>query len=205
MSIRTGSQGANYQNFISSTSGMSWGLKAANDTFFVNPSSATGVFSDDGSASIRIYLTGARKGAVAIFGEPSANDATAGRYGERISSTTSRNAPTSTNYGDIATITLTPGDWNVSFNCNIDANSATVTRARCGIGDTIGNSASGLDEGVTAADIPLPVAGVRFGSGSIANWRVLTNTSVTYYLKMEATYTVATPIFRGQFNADRRR
>lgn len=143
--------------------------------------------------------------AVSIQGVATNSVAAAGKYGEVIGSTqiTLQNAPTSTQYGDITSITLTPGSWLLSANAEGVLNTGVaLLEMTMGIGTTTGNSSAGAISGVTLHTC-LPATSNYNSPVTIANHPVQITTNTTYYLKMEATYTSGTPQFRGRIQGVR--
>lgn len=127
-----------------------------------------------------------------------------GEFVESINSSGS-NAPSSGNYGDITSISLTAGDWDV---CGLgwwNASGATWTTALIGISTTSGDSATGLVAGSTSGQMnfaststipstfPVAIPLVRFSLAS----------TTTIYLKMRASYSAGTPVAFGSIRARR--
>jgi len=114
---------------------------------------------------------------------------------------------TSNTYGDITSLGITPGEWDVSGAIDCNVGTATVTTAHNmggGISSTSGNSATGLFTGDNLLLQGFTGGAVQF-SVSIPTFRVdATASSTTYYLKMFATYTlVGTMSFSGRLSARR--
>lgn len=139
-------------------------------------------------------------------GTVSADSADAGDIGEYVESnqTATVNAPTSTQLGDLTSISLTAGDWDVTGNVSWTENGSTTTVVEGGISVTTGNSATGLTYGVnrfqaepaTAAhDINIPVT----------SYRINVSSTTTVYLKFSATFSAGTPKAYGSIRARRRR
>lgn len=127
-------------------------------------------------------------------------------YGETISSvaTVSANFPTSGNFGDLVSVTLTPGHWLLYAQIEGLQNGATVTAMEIGISNSSGNSGTGLVSGDNDLDIIVPTA--TTGSVTTANisaWEIKISVADSYFLKFRASYTVATPKARGRLTAIR--
>lgn len=140
--------------------------------------------------------------ATGVAGTTGAGDASAGQVGEYISSSvsSSTNIPSLTGqYGDLTSISLTPGDWDISCVVSYQANGATVTYAGTGISPTAGNSSSGLNE---YFEIPGPTAGLN-NSFSIPCHRRAIATTTTFYLKTNVGFSVATPKYTCRISARR--
>lgn len=110
-------------------------------------------------------------------------------YQSATASTT--NLPSTTNFGDLTSLTLPPGEWDLGFNVighRNTASEAAWTVFGAGISTTSGNSSSGLSLGVNymrqtqtygfGVDAPLHLGG----------YRVTPTTTTTYYLKYTGTY-----------------
>lgn len=114
------------------------------------------------------------------------------------------NFPATTQYGDLATINVPAGDWDISGILCGFRNGATVTGMQVGVGTVSGNSVSGL---VFPSDYLAgfaPTATIDPTCITIPSVRrVLTATSTPIYLKFRSDYTVATPIARGAIRARR--
>lgn len=141
-----------------------------------------------------------------IVGTTTNNDANAGSVGEVIESYVgATSAPTSTQFGDLTSIALTAGDWDIVIMAEgLLATGTGLTRMQVGIGTASGNNGAGCVAGDTLADGSLPT--VDFNQNyNITSKRVSLSGSATYYLKMYAQYSGGTPQFRGRITARRRR
>ncbi len=163
----------------------------------------------DSGASSWTVVKGATIEATTLLkgkGTATNDDAAAGYIGEYIESnqTSTVNAPTSTQLGDLTSISLTAGDWYVTGNVSWTLNGATATVVDGGISVTSGNSATGLTFGVNRFQGSLPVA--AFDSNiPIASYRLSLSATTTVYLKYSSTYTGGPPKGYGSLRAERRR
>lgn len=139
-----------------------------------------------------------------IVGTATNNNAASGTVGEYVASvsTSNTNYPTTLQYGDLTSISLTAGDWDVSAQISAALISGVVTQIRIGISTTTGNSGTGLTEGDTLMIFPGPTATNNQGS-NIETLRVSLSGTTTHYLKYYASYTVAAPIANGRISARR--
>lgn len=138
-----------------------------------------------------------------IVGTTTNNNANAGSFGEAVRSYQGvTNFPTSTQWGDLTSISLTAGDWDVSSVILAGANGATVVEWRTGISATSGNSSAGLTAGDNQANC-LPPTATANSSMTIPCFRVSISSTTTYYLKYFADYSVATPQALGRLSARR--
>ncbi len=130
-------------------------------------------------------------GTTVLAGTTTNDSAAAGNIGEIISSpVTAVNLPSTGVYGDITSIILTAGDWDVSGVYVFHLNGATVTQLVMGLsintGTSFADSVSGDNQIVFTGSVPAT-------SFSIPNWRKSVSSSTTIYAKMNASYSVATP------------
>ncbi len=134
------------------------------------------------------------------------DSAAAGYIGEYVVNRASNvNAPTSTQYGDVTSISLTAGDWDVSGVVNVTPGSGVaIVYALIGISITSGNSGAGLTFGDNQIDSVGPTATSDCGL-SIPNYRIQLTGTTTVYLKMQAQYSSGTPLFSGRISARRAR
>lgn len=142
---------------------------------------------------------------VAIRGTTTNNNASTGFVGEYIESvvSTATNFPTSAQYGDLTSISLTAGDWDVSINGQCNLNGAVYTGDnQLGISTTSGNSSTGLVSGNNVAN-PLPPTATAESGGSIPSYRISLSTTTTVYYKYYAEYTGGPPKARGRISARR--
>lgn len=169
------------------------------------PSLVEVLVSPDGSDTPAVIATFRNIG-VSIKGTTTNDSAAAGYVGERVSSfQTAVNFPTTAEYGDLTSISLTAGDWDVTGHGTASANSGTWTSARLGISTTAGNDGTGLTQGdtysvglwasssTTPLTVPLAIPMVRMS---------LTATT-TVYLKYRAAYTAGNPNMNGRITARR--
>jgi hypothetical protein len=111
---------------------------------------------------------------------------------------TSTNFPTSTQYGDGCSISLTAGDWDVSLQGDASLNGATMTgSAFFGVSSTSGNNNTGLQFGDNAVVTTAP------GSACVSGHRVKLTATTTYYAKVRADYTGGPPQYRVRLSARR--
>jgi hypothetical protein len=174
----------------------------------VNPGTTNNVayYSASSAVSATSAFTVGTSSNGVITGTTSGNDAAAGMVGEWVASESSSpvNFPASGNYGDLTSIVLTAGDWDVTIGTILNANGATVTDYTLGISTTSGNSPTGLnvpggdyiEYGGTISSTRLPAI--------LANKRITISTTMTLFFKYEATYTVATPKVDGYHMSARR-
>ncbi len=139
-----------------------------------------------------------------IGGTTTNDSAAAGNVGEYVSSTASAvSAPTTNTFGDMTSISLTAGDWDVSLNVMFNTNSATLSGIIiAGIGTGSGTSNSGLTDG--NSDVYLaPNSTQTIASGAVPGFRVSIASTTTYYAKMKANYSAGTPQFTCRMSARR--
>lgn len=140
-------------------------------------------------------------------GSVAGDAAAAGYIGEEIRSAqdTATNFPTSTQYGDLTSITLTAGDWSISAVIVAILNGSTTTTVEVGISENSGNSGTGLVAGDNQVDFTPPNATTAPTTASIPDFRVSQGGTNTYFLKYRATFSAGTPQARGRISARRLR
>lgn len=141
-----------------------------------------------------------------IVGTTTNDSAAAGNVGEVIqASVLGGTMPSSGAWGDIASISLTAGDWLVSAVGATDAgSSSTFVDYALGISSTTGNSSSGMTFGSNEVEIHGSWnAGGNAVSLSIPSFHVQLSGTTTYYLKIHGTYTGTAPTPSGRITAVR--
>lgn len=133
------------------------------------------------------------------------NDSPATGYiGEVVSSSaTFTNFPTSGQYGDLTSISLTAGDWLISVQLIQIQNGATVSTVTSGVSTTSGNSSTGLTDGDTQTSAVPQNAAAGAAFVGIMPKRFSLSATTTVYLKYNSSYTVATPQAAGRITAVR--
>jgi hypothetical protein len=127
-----------------------------------------------------------------------------GGYTEAIA--TSVSVPTTTQYGDLASISLTPGDWDVTGFAQFDRGTASKTQFtefRLGISSTSGNSSSGLTTGTNQHYSRNSVEGYDREMASVPVYRISVTSTTTYYLKFYGAYSANQPTALGRLSARR--
>jgi len=125
-----------------------------------------------------------------------------GQY-EEGTQTASTNFPTSGNLGDLASISLTAGDWDVSAVMYATLNGATFTEYRIGISTTSGNDSTGLTLGTNYLSALAPTGAADTGQ-TMPNVRLSLSGSATAYLKYQGFYSAGgPPQARGRISARR--
>jgi len=139
-----------------------------------------------------------------IQGTATNDNAAAGYLGEYkesvISSAT--NFPTSTEFGDLTSLSLTAGDWDVTGMVWNLQNGSTCTECMMGISATSGNATTGLVNGSNWMVAPGP-DGDNSTSSTVSSYRVSLSGTTTYYLKYQATYSAGQPQAYGRLSARR--
>lgn len=126
-----------------------------------------------------------------------------GEYSESIIST-AQNAPTSTQYGDLTSLSLTAGDWDVMGMVTWVGNGATWTAVRSGISLTSGNSTTGLTAGSNIGFSSFgSTSTVITGQNHTLLMRYSFSSTTTVYLKYRADYSAGTPQAQGSLKARR--
>jgi hypothetical protein len=143
-----------------------------------------------------------------ILGDTSGLSAPTGYVGEIVESvTTTTNFPATGVYGDLTSISLTAGDWDISVQGYYVGDGDTVTAISVGFSTTSGNSPTGWTDGVNR--MTWEIAGAaNFLSGNRISFglptaRVSLSATTTHYLKYYAVYSGGTPGLLGRITARR--
>lgn len=129
--------------------------------------------------------------------------ATAGYIGEILSTQTTTLTSVSTTgaFGDLLSMSVSPGIWIFSWNVYYTANGGTVTGCAAGINQNSGFSGSGLIEGDNYTHTAIPTAATDENSVGSNYGPITLSTATTFYLKKWCAFTVATPKCQGRMNA----
>lgn len=141
------------------------------------------------------------------------DSATAGYVGEYMQNTTTgATAGAASGYTTILSLSLTPGDWDLSVHLNAEAASGTVlalnqnnmdakvtTNLNSGTGGTLG-----LDWMFgSITNTASPSAGLRYSHLIIPRVRVSLSSTTAYYVNVRVEYTGTAPNIAGAFLARR--
>ena len=145
----------------------------------------------DGTAGVTSSGTVVASGS--ITGITDGSTAGAGIVGQPFSSVFSlATTPiASATWGDLTSITVTAGRWQIFAQYTFEANGATITNTGATAILTVsGNNIAGLVQGDNSLDIPTFTA----NSASVTQSQIVSvSGSTTYYLKCALAYSVATP------------
>lgn len=138
-----------------------------------------------------------------VYGVQTNSAASAGYVGELIYSQNliPTNCASTTTFGNVTSISLTAGDWEVTGMVNFTANSATCNFARTSITTTSGGSGT---EGVSIFTGAPPTATYSV-SQVIPNLRMSLASTTTVYITAAASYSGGTPQVIGHIRARRAR
>jgi hypothetical protein len=159
-----------------------------------------------GTAASDDLTIDASTGAVTIRGSATNDSAGTGMVGEFVESVVAAtNCPATTQYGDLTSISLTAGDWDISTFALFQINGATWSRVTAGASVTSGNSATGLTDGSTKADCAFASSSTTPTEVpiSVPLVRMSLSATTTVYLKYRATFTAGTPQAAGSIRARR--
>jgi hypothetical protein len=164
----------------------------ANRTWTIPDISADGTFASLTGAQT---FTGAKTFSAAtgnpIHGTNTNDDPASGYVGEVILATGSNVSSAPTNeYGDLASISLTAGDWMVTGNCLLSTDTAVFTgTSQIGLSTASGNSVLGTTVGYSLLYITTPSGGVAsVTSGSVGPVRFSLAGTTSVYFKVLTTY-----------------
>lgn len=140
-----------------------------------------------------------------ILGTKTNDDSCVGCIGEYSASNvaTATNAPATGVWGDLTSISLAAGDWDLSAfgNANV-AIANQVGEMDLGISSTTGNSSAGLVDGYSLSIASGTLTLMQI-SLSVPSLRIKNSSSFTAYLKYKAVYPGSTPQYRGSIRARR--
>lgn len=141
-----------------------------------------------------------------IIGTITNNDAAAGSVGQYIESKSAvaANFPTTNQFGDVGSISLTAGDWDVTLIIESTANGSVVSTWLAGISITTGNSATGLVAGENEVFI-LPPSSSSDMTAVVPSYRMSLSGTTIVYGKILGTYITATPQYKYRLSARRMR
>lgn len=106
-------------------------------------------------------------------------------------------------FGNTGSITLLPGDWDVTGVCDVVAGGgAAVTAMQMAISQNTGNTTTDHVTGDNQINIYLATA-ANDASGSINGYRVAVAANTAIFVKIKGTYTVATPTASCRISARR--
>ena len=130
-----------------------------------------------------------------IVGTTTNDSATAGYVGEYVESVVGPvNYPASGGTpGNMATISLTAGDWDVTFFAYMSSGGATIATNLIMISLYSGATQTDRVYGSNWSSVPCPTAATSDGFGVIPAYRVSLSGTSTVYGKIAAAYSVATP------------
>jgi hypothetical protein len=165
--------------------------------------SATFIF--DG-ASGSWFMTGYTPGLGQIIGTTTNDNAAAGNVGEAIRSYVSGVTAAATGtFGNITSISLTPGDWDVVGMAQFSETPANYTGiVQIVISAFSGNTVTDHVRGDNLIDCAVPTTNISgWVQGTIAGWRVSVASTTTIFLKGLATFITTTPAINGRISARR--
>jgi hypothetical protein len=197
------SSGSTYNRILRFNGGIS-----VDSLIYIPKGSDTLIFGNT-NGSVTSTMTYMSSAGVGLLGTNTNDSALSGYYGEYISSATLLDTKFSGTgqYANNCSIILTAGDWDISLIVDVESQGATWSEFEAGIGTVAGNDSTGLSKGDTlginqfssSATTPLQATIV------IPQKRVSIASTTSYYLKVESTYTVGQPTYRGRISARRMR
>lgn len=205
--------------------GSTWTASNRETTYDLSlvPSGATGLVTVHAISSAGLHTLGASGGtqthvvngavnpSLGIVGVTTNSNAATGTIGEYVESviSTYTNLPGATTvWGDMTSISLTAGDWDVSGVMNWIANGATITAAIDAL-----EFAISVNSGITTTDqvqgsnqiaLVSPISGADRGA-AIPAYRISISGTTTVYLKIKSPYITATPQYKCRLSARRMR
>jgi len=141
-----------------------------------------------------------------IIGTTTNNNAAAGSVGEYVSATntTLTNFPTSAQFGDFLSISLTAGDWDVTITGEVNPLTATaMSDLIIGVGTVSGNDGTGVTIGERFYKATPITGSGNYDTYSVSGIRKSLASTTTVYFKYTMAYSTATPQIRGEIRARR--
>jgi len=135
-----------------------------------------------------------------IHGTNTNDSASAGYIGEYVESVVgTTNFPASAIAGDLTSVSLSAGDWDVTV-CVYVTGYNGLSFVEIGVSTTSGDSLAGTTAGT---DIAVSGPAGNYLTTGVSNYRVKISTTTTHYLKYYASYTGSTPTAQGIISARR--
>ena len=133
----------------------------------------------------------------------STNTVAAGQIGEKLEvlQTNVTSFPATTVWGDLGSVTLTPGTWNISSILSCHLNGATQTVFSTAISTNSGTN-NGAVYGLNLAD-GLPATSVVDNTIGIPQYILMVSSNTSVYCKVYSTHSAGTPQYRGRLTAIR--
>lgn len=175
---------------------------------YINSSSITVIQINASTGTITNFT--ASSGTIKSFmvvGTATNDSAPTGRIGEYISATfTAQNFSATGVWDDAASISLTPGDWDISAILYAQKAASTVwSFIDLGISTVSGNSGSGLTLGDNWLEQNVSATNFNASALTIVSFRASLSATTTYYFKKQATWTTQVPNAYGRLVARRLR
>lgn len=148
------------------------------------------------------YIDSQTTAGISIKGVTNGSNSPAGYVGQvspTCQQTTANNFPTSTQFGDLCSVSLTAGDWDCWTTITSTLNGATgLTQIDSGFSVNTGDSSTGLNyyDGTKGESAALPVGGVA-QTMTIGPARVSQSSTVLWYGKVSAVFAAGAPQYVG--------
>lgn len=140
-----------------------------------------------------------------VLGVTDGSSATAGDVGEHQQSrvTSLTNLPVATgNWGNLTSLSLTAGDWDVTGLSVFDANGATVTAVVLAVSVNSGSTTTDHQVGDNQITT-FPATSTYDSTAIVPHYRLSLSGTTTVYLKSFVNYSAATPRYRCRLSARR--
>lgn len=174
----------------------SWGATNADARWRVRKISAGQAL---GFAEVSQNASGLVASAGQLKGTNTNDNAFAGNVGECIEHYENTGVNVQTAYTTIATVTLTPGDWDICASFGTDGGNASGNLI-LGVINQTPNSSAGLSRGINSTQSSFIV---DTGASSIPDIRVSTSTTTTYYLNCSINGATGDYVVKGKLLARR--
>jgi len=186
------------------------GLGTGAATFLATPTSANlkAMVTDETGSNALVFANSPTLVTPVIVGVTSGGNAVAGSVGQVVSNASTDVSMTSDTSVNITTLSLSPGDWDVSATvCYTPASSTSVTSTYCNISLTSATAPTfnGATGGIGGSQINATVTDGAPLTVQIPPFRVNVSVTTTVYLVGTPTFSVSTLVAGGQLYARRMR
>ena len=129
-----------------------------------------------------------------VVGTTTNDNASAGMVGEYISSSVTNQGPFGNGvWGDLTSISLTAGDWEVTASCNAEPNgSTTFNTFSIGVSSNSGNTTTGLTDGLNYM-FESTTDQTHTRNLTVTSFRISLSATTTYYFKARFDYSNGSP------------
>lgn len=185
-----------------------WSDTGNGGNHFNLPNNKTDAFNiQDNSNNIMLqFITTTSANGVNVMGSKTGARAPTGYYGEYVSSgVTAASGVTLSNAtaANITSISLTAGDWDITGICNETGGAITGTALDCGISTTSATLPAAGSKGDTWVETPQMATASADSTIAVPTVAGSISSTTTYFLVIQASFTIGTPKGYGRISARR--